>query len=179
MRTKRKMEAGLSIRKYAEHRKSQGLPGGTVNAIQKAIAAGRITRNARGKIDPDVADDQWAQNTSPARSPAGAPPAPRRSSGGPTSKTDAPDYQHAKALRETALAHKAQLELAEMAGQLGKIVAMQKAAFQAGRTARDRIEAIPDRIDAILAAETDPRVVNQILRDALREALVELSDGPS
>ena len=52
---------GLSIRAYARHR------GVSHVAVKKAIDSGRITPEADGTIEPNRADQEWAQNTVPAR----------------------------------------------------------------------------------------------------------------
>lgn len=57
---------GLSIRAYAQHRAALGLPGTSHTAVRKAIAAGRITPEADGTIEPERADVQWAGQTDPA-----------------------------------------------------------------------------------------------------------------
>lgn len=57
---------GLSIRAYAQHRAALGLPGTSHTAVRKAIAAGRITPEADGTIEPERADAQWAGQTDPA-----------------------------------------------------------------------------------------------------------------
>src|SRR5260370_36580908 len=49
--------AEMSQRQFGE------LVGVTHRAVQKAIESGRITLNANGKIDPDVALAQWKRNT--------------------------------------------------------------------------------------------------------------------
>ena len=56
----------LTLGKYAESRKARGLPGGSKNAVSKAIKSGRLARSVvrdqRGlpKIaDPDLADREW------------------------------------------------------------------------------------------------------------------------
>ena len=49
---------GLSRRAYARHR------GCNESAVRKAIAAGRISVEADGTIDPEKADAAWAANTS-------------------------------------------------------------------------------------------------------------------
>jgi hypothetical protein len=51
---------GLSRRKYATRR------GVSEKAVRKAIAAGRISVEADGTIDPVKADRQWAAQTDPA-----------------------------------------------------------------------------------------------------------------
>jgi len=54
----------LSLSGYARHRKQHGLSGGTLRAVQKALAAGRITAHPDGRIDLRRADAQWQRNTS-------------------------------------------------------------------------------------------------------------------
>jgi hypothetical protein len=58
----------LSLRAYARSRRARGLPGGTLQAVRKALASGRITA-VGGKINPTRADADWLRNT---------PPKPRR-----------------------------------------------------------------------------------------------------
>lgn len=53
----------ISLRKYAESRKARGLPGGSLSAVQRAVAGQRVTLTAAGKIDPVVADRQWLENS--------------------------------------------------------------------------------------------------------------------
>lgn len=52
---------------------------------------------------------------------------------------------------------------------------MKAAAFKRGRIIRDGMLSIPDRVDAILAAETDRRKVHQIMTDEIVRVLEELS----
>jgi hypothetical protein len=53
----------MGQREYARYRKAKGLRGGTVRAVQKALASGRIVAGADGRIDADAADAAWAANT--------------------------------------------------------------------------------------------------------------------
>jgi hypothetical protein len=50
------------------------------------------------------------------------------------------------------------------------------AAFNKYRTFRDRMLNIPDRLAAVLAAETDPVKVHGLLSTETREALLEFAD---
>lgn len=59
----------MSARGYAKSRRARGLPGGTLRAIQEAIASGRIPVGPDGTIDPAAADEAWARNTDGARRP--------------------------------------------------------------------------------------------------------------
>lgn len=52
----------LSVRAYARHR------GVTHRAVQKAIAAGRITKGPDGLLNPKTVDRQWASNTDETKS---------------------------------------------------------------------------------------------------------------
>lgn len=53
----------LSRRAYARHRKKRGLPGQSLQAVQHALARGRISLLPDGTIDPSVADREWAENS--------------------------------------------------------------------------------------------------------------------
>jgi hypothetical protein len=55
--------ATMGQREYGRHRKANGLKGGTVRAVQKALASGRIVAGPDGRIDPEDADRRWAANT--------------------------------------------------------------------------------------------------------------------
>ena len=81
------MSTMLSARGYARHRRAAGLQGGTLRAVQKAIAAGRITTEKGGRVNPQTADQQWADRTRPhvfshvprgpeRRAPGGSKPRP-------------------------------------------------------------------------------------------------------
>jgi hypothetical protein len=54
---------------------------------------------------------------------------------------------------------------------------MRVAAFNRYRTFRDGMLNIPDRLAAVLAAETDARRTHELLSAEIRKALTEFSDG--
>ena len=56
---------GLSLRKYAEHRKGLGLPGGSLKGVQNAIARGDFELLPDGSVDPAAADQGWGRNADP------------------------------------------------------------------------------------------------------------------
>ncbi len=79
-------------------------------------------------------------------------------------------------------AKKLQIEAALLEAKLaeleGRLVDKERAAkdnFQDGRTLRDAFLAIPDRLDAQLAAERDAHKCGRILRDEIRDVLTRLS----
>lgn len=60
-------------------------------------------------------------------------------------------------------------------GKFVDVDEVKSVAFRRGRTVRDNLLAIPDRLDAVLAAESDRRRVHKILTDELTRVLEELS----
>jgi hypothetical protein len=156
----------VSIRPYAKHR------GVSHTAVQKAIKQGRIRLSPDGKIDQEAADREWSRNSSPVNAPAKptarAAPVSDRPGGGPT-------YAQSRAVRELYLARLAKIEFEERSGKLLSRDEVTTAAFTRARTMRDNLLNIPDRIAPMLAAESDPAVVHQILSDEIRQVLNDLS----
>lgn len=173
---------------YAAHR------GVSHVAVHKAIKAGRIS-TINGRIDPRVADIQWAQNTRPrankrpnrdqdatsATAPAAldaVPPMPAPAVpplGSADDRDD--DYWAARAKRERAEAAISEMKRAELEGKLIRTDAVRAAWARRLSSARDALLQIPHRLAPVLAAESDMERVGQLLEDELRHALDELSRG--
>lgn len=169
---------------YAQHR------GVSAVAVHKAVKAGRISLLG-DKIDPVVADIQWAANTRPridqakreaaaaaqptATLPVPAAPAPVIV----THPVDAPatpdDYWASRARRESAEASIAEMKRAEMEGQLLRADAIRSAWARRIATARDALLQIPSRLAPLLAAESSMDRVAELLELELRQALADLS----
>ena len=179
---------GLSIRAYAQHR------GVSHTAVAKAIKAGRISKEPDGTIDPAKADAQWARNTLPSQNlntgaakpaakvatpPVSTPVATVSSRELPppleTGRSSAPDYQTSRAIREAYAARLAKLEYEERTAKLISSDEVEMRTFNLARRLRDRMQTLPRRLAAALAAEQDPRVIEQRLDDEIRQALEELS----
>ncbi len=152
--------AAVSQRAYARHR------GISLAAVQKAIKAGRIRTNADGKIDVESADQEWERNTNYGASPATG-----------EASVSGPSYAHSRAIREAYLARLAKIEYEERLGKLINRDEVQVAAFNKFRMFRDGMLNIPDRVAAVLAAETDTRKVHELLTVEIRKALNEFADG--
>lgn len=74
-----------SLNAYAKHRKTKGLAGGSLQAVQKAMTAGRITVVKTGagySVDFEAADAQWAANTHPTQGRDAATHKPPRQQAG-------------------------------------------------------------------------------------------------
>jgi hypothetical protein len=182
----------MSLRAYARHR------GVSLRAVQKALQSGRIAAREDGRLDAETADVNWTRNTAPrpraVSKPASPvektdlPPAspqsarhhadpPHRDPGEPPRLESGLEYSKARAVRESYLARLAKIEFEERTEKLVSRDEMKVAAFNRYRTFRDLILNIPDRLAAVLAAETDPRRVHELLSTEIRKALTEFSNA--
>ncbi|HUM15845.1 MAG TPA: hypothetical protein VL086_09155 [Candidatus Nitrosotalea sp.] len=59
----RRRAAGMTLRAYARHRRAKGLPGGSLEAVRKALRRGWIQAEPDGRIEPSRADRYWAALT--------------------------------------------------------------------------------------------------------------------
>ncbi len=164
-------------------------------AVRKAINEGRISLIG-GKIDPEVADIQWARNTRArvmSNSAAGAagqttcepgsdvpttPDAPGAAAGGGSD----PSYMKFRMRREEADAQIAEMNAAKMRGSMLMRQDVDRAMFEIGREIRDRLTASARRIAAEVASiptaegceavvDREHRIVLELLVTALREKI--------
>lgn len=176
----------LTYTAYAKHR------GVSIEAVSKAVREGRIStvtgRKGQRMIDPEVADREWAENTDPMmqrlhRTDPSALPNASALSEAELEADDAlgddtePVLHKAKAKKEHYLAKHAKLKYEQAAGSLVEAEAVKKAAFETGRTIRESLLGIPDRIAGELAGETDPHRVHVVLTREITLALEELARG--
>jgi hypothetical protein len=162
----------MTVSEYARSRKKRGLPGGTRQAVEKAVDAGRI-KLIDGKIDPEVADIQWEKNTrkrADIHGEAATVEAPETAK--PNATAREPSWGDAKARTERAVAELKELELAERKGELIDRAGYERATHQTARILRDAlVTTLPSKIALELAALTDPWQVECCLRDHLRAEL--------
>lgn len=168
----------MGLRAYARHR------GCSPSAVSRAIQDGRISkavrRDSRGfpKIDPTVADREWASNTDPARGLAQAPKKGKEKAKEPGKEAGAeayPAFEDSRAKREAYAANMKELEYKKAAGELVRVKSAEKEYFRLVRITRDTLLNIPNRISAELAAISDPHVLQMRLTDEITEALYELA----
>ena len=143
---------GVSLREYARHK------GVSHTAVQKAIAAGRISTEADGTIDPRRADAEWEANT-------------RQQANDPEPEETGMTYRKARKMRLLYEAKLLKLELDVKNGILGDEDDLCREVFNRARQVRDRLLTIPRRLGPLCAAEKDPEVIRKMLRDAFAEAL--------
>ncbi len=143
--------------------------------MAKLVKSGKI-RLHKGKVNPDEALKAIQAQAEPStllRKPVSQDTLPVA----PTDSRQAVDFVTARTMREAFRAKMAKMEYEEKAGKLTEASKVREDAYRAGRMLRDALLGIPDRQADVLAAETDPRKVRQLLMDELEEILSELS-GP-
>lgn len=174
-------------------------------AVMEAIGNGRlegsVTKDHRGrwKIDLVSGRDAWKESADPAkrprpgaRKPTGRPPTPDATPElpgiAPPVSLDEEEVSHARASTARVLVdtEKRRLELEQLKGNLIDRAEAQREQMLLARLVRDRLQAIPDRIAAQLAALSSPAQCHELLTreiadalDALardRDALPELAD---
>jgi len=169
---------------YARHR------GCDEKAVRKAIAAGRIS-TIDGKIDPAVADIQWAQNTrarADSRRKASVPGTGGPSeAGAPAGEGEAPaggggasgegGYNDHRTRREKSDADKAELEVLRLAGKLVERERVDTGSFEMFRMLRDRVMAMPRRCAPDVVGMADVREIELAMEDHLRKALGEFDQA--
>lgn len=179
----------LTQAEYAKHK------GCSAVAVHKAVKAGRISL-IDGKIDPVVADIQWAQNTRARQTPrpdgASGPDllagekgdALQAPADAPTAPAAAPpvdnSYTEARTRRERAEAEEAEMRTAKIRGAMVMREDVDRAIFEIGRELRDRLVACARRMAAEVASistaeacetviDREHRIVLELLVSSFRE----------
>ncbi|MBF0140112.1 MAG: hypothetical protein HQL74_07515 [Magnetococcales bacterium] len=187
----------MGVREYARHR------GTSHTAVQRAIKAGRIKVGKDGRIDSVKADRDWEANTLQSQTPGkriNDPPIPepqrnigphvipmpdnnqpRRQAQSGSAEQDQkgiPNYQTSRAIREAYNAKIARIDFEQRMGKLVDRADVINAAFENARKIRDRINAVPSRLGASIAAlapGTNIGAVERLLAQEFSKILDELS----
>lgn len=176
----------LTQAEYARARKARGLPGGSREAVRKAVDEKRISVFGPDKlVDQQLADSQWERNTRARFSPQASGEAPGPGVSPPQSdlahagaamptepavelsaKAVAPDtgYSGARARREIAEAEKAEVESAKLRGAMVMRQDVDRAGFEIGREIRDAMESSVNSLAAELAVLTTAEACVQVIR---------------
>ncbi|MEO7864101.1 MAG: hypothetical protein ABIU05_27440 [Nitrospirales bacterium] len=78
--------------------------------------------------------------------------------------------------KESALADLREMEVRKKRGELIERVTVEQDAFRVGRTMRDALLGLPDRLSGVLASENDQRKVHALLTKEIRQCLEALHD---
>src|ERR1039458_7299634 len=174
----------MSQRAYSRQR------GVSASTVQKPIASGRIHTLPNGQIDSEIADAEWARNTQTQAPPVdrrgqqpeddvegfGASQSTNARAAGGEQIGSAAEYTKARAVREHYQARLAKIDYEERIAKLVSGEEVQVAAFNKFRQFRDAMINLPDRLAAMLAAETTEATVHALLTNEIRKALNDFAD---
>jgi hypothetical protein len=177
------MPRALTKRAYARH------AGVSESAVRKAIKSGRITERSDGKIDPAIADRQWARNTDPTK-PL------NRVTGKPKHRKPSPDapseplaldgkngngkadhlqgFSKARAMRETLRALREKILYELDAKKTIEVSRVESSAAAAGEIICNRILMRSGRLARVLAGVSDVARCRKILNDDARKTCEEV-----
>jgi hypothetical protein len=155
------------------------------HATKSRIAAAVVEQNGKRWLDRDMALELWRKNTlknNVAKVDEPDPVKPRdarelRQQVAGLPDDEIPELNESRARREHYQAELAKLEVDLKRKELVPAVDVQKEAFALGRSVREALANLADRLSYQLAGETDPARIHAVLTDEHRSALVELSNG--
>jgi hypothetical protein len=155
------------------------------HATKSRIAAAVVEQNGKRWLDRDMALELWRKNTlknNAAKVDEPDPVKPRdarelRQQVAGLPDDEIPELNESRARREHYQAELAKLEVDLKRKELVPAVDVQKEAFALGRSVREALANLADRLSYQLAGETDPVRIHAVLTDEHRAALVELSNG--
>ena len=173
---------------FSEFAALKGCAKGTVTAATKSrIAAAVVEKDGKRWLDRDLALELWNKNTKatwcakvskpdPIEAPAPTTPRELRQRIDALPDDAIPELNESRARREHYQAELAKLQVAQQRRELVPADEVKKEAFQVGRSIREALANLADRLSHQLAGETDPAVIHQLLSDEHRDALLALQE---
>jgi hypothetical protein len=151
------------------------------HASKSRIADAVVVKDDKKWLDRDLALELWNKNTAATHAskvsradPVDAQELKRRVAGLPDDAI--PELNESRARREHYQAELSKLQVAQQRRELVPADEVKKQAFQIGRSVREALSNLADRLSHQLAGETDPQVIHQMLSDEHRDALVTLQE---
>jgi hypothetical protein len=157
-------------------------------AIRSRIAAAVVEKDGKRWLERDLALELWNKNTKathnakvsqadPIEEPAPSTPRELRQRIEALPDDAIPDLNESRARREHYQAELSKLQVAQQRKELVPADEVKKQAFQIGRSVREALSNLADRLSHQLAGETDPAVIHQLLSDEHRDALLALVEA--
>lgn len=146
------------------------MPGGTHQAIRKAVESGRIVARD-GKINAATADRQWEASTDPGRQPEARKPA--------APKADPRNYHASRAAREFWEAERCRMKAQRERGDLVSRSETAETWANMILTCRHILLCLGPNLAEKLAGESDPVVCRQLVDDEVYRALDALATQDS
>lgn len=172
---------------FSEFAALKGCAKGTVTAATKSrIAAAVVEKDGKRWLDRDLALELWNRNTKATHNAKVSQPdpvevvlpaSPRELRRAIDALPDdaIPELNESRARREHYQAELAKLQVAQQRRELVPVDEVKKEAFQVGRSIREALSNLADRLSHQLAGETDPAVIHQLLSDEHRDALLAMA----
>lgn len=159
--------------------------GAVTHACKDRIAAAVIEKDGKRWLDRDLALDLWRKNTlkthcSKVSEPDAVVPVVVKYANDLKRVIQAlpddaiPELNESRARREHYQAELAKLQVAQQRKELVPADEVKKQAFQVGRSVREGLSNLADRLSHQLAGETDPVVIHKLLTDEHCDALLSL-----
>ncbi len=162
---------------FAELAKLRNVSKAAVSKKKKTgvLDAAIVNHNGRYLVNKEMAMDLWDKNTDPAR---GIVPMPTKEQ--LKKKVDAlpddaiPEYNVSRARKEHYLSELAKIQVAQQKKDLIAASEVKKSSFQMGRSIRESLANLADRLAHQVAGETDAQAIHKLLTEEHRAALEEL-----
>jgi phage terminase Nu1 subunit (DNA packaging protein) len=166
---------------FSEFAAIKGCAKGSVTAATKSrIAAAVVEKDGKRWLDRDLALELWDRNTKATHNAkirqGDSIEDPRELKRAIDALPDdaIPELNESRARREHYQAELAKLQVAQQRRELVPADEVKREAFQIGRSIREALANLADRLSHQLAGEMDPAVIHQLLSDEHRDALLAL-----
>ena len=153
--------------------------GAVTHASKNRIAAAVVEEDGKRWLDRDMALDLWRKNTlkTHCSKTLDADPVQLKAAIKALPEDAIPDLNESRARREHYQAELAKLQVAQQRKELIAADDVKKQAYQMGRSVREALSNLADRLSHELAGEVDATRIHQLLTDEHRAALMELTNG--
>ena len=139
-----------------------------------------VNHNGRELVNKEMAMDLWNKNTDPSRQALTVATPTKQEL---KKKVDAlpedaiPDFNVSRARKEYYLSELAKIQVAQQKKELMPVSEIKKSSFQLGRSIRESLANLADRLSNQIAGETNAQAIHQLLTDEHREALEQLVEA--
>ena len=148
---------------------------------QKGILKDAIVKvGNREMLNKDLALELWDKNTDPARGviSVATPTKQELKKKVDSLPEDAiPDFNVSRARKEHYLSELAKIQVAQQKKELMPVTEIKKTSFQLGRSIRESMANLADRLSNEIAGETDPQAIHKLLTEEHRAALEQLVEA--
>ena len=157
---------------YGSYADLAAILGVTIQAVRKAAAEGRVTRDANGWFHLARAAAEWRAGSVGSPNGGGATPADDDETG---ESTGGETFASARTRKEIALADQAEAKSREQRGELIAVGEAERLWFDVARSTRARLMALPDLLSGRMSGMTRAQI-RALLDNELRTALTDLPE---